>query len=146
MCCPWFHSNLAQWKKRALSTNAGQCQWGTERAKKDAVHPYCRKAFKQALTISLHGYGRDEPWNRSMQDIKSTDETSRAYTQMPRLFICQGIRKRKGDKKKSEGGEVIGEQFCLQKIRQQNSHRASIGPLTLPIMQCTGKIIERNTN
>lgn len=56
--------------------------------------------------MSLHGYGRDEPWNRSMQDIKSTDETSGAYTQMPRLFICQGILKQKGDKKKrGRGGD-----------------------------------------
>lgn len=61
-------------------------------------------------------------------------------------FVREFGSERETKKKKSEGGEVIGEQFCLQKIRQQNSHSASIGPLTLPIMQCTGKIIERNTN
>lgn len=58
--------------------------------------------------MSPYSCGSDEPWNRSMLGIRSTDETSGAHTQMPRLFITLGIhiqqyREVKG-RQKSKGG------------------------------------------
>lgn len=78
------------------------------------MHHHCRKAFKQALTMCPYSCGSDEPWNRSILDIKSTDETSGAHTQMPRLFITLGIQILQyievKERQKSKGGDVTEEE------------------------------------